>query len=63
MAAIPTQGGPPRQAKRRIRQGAEHHYTPAFLIGPTGGALKPLLHFALTEPLAFEEAFREALAT
>jgi hypothetical protein len=37
-------------------------HTPAFLIGPTGGPLKPLLHFTLTEPLAFEEAFREGLA-
>jgi hypothetical protein len=37
-------------------------YTPAFLIGPTGGHLRQLLHFTLTEPLAFEAAFREALA-
>jgi Thioredoxin len=37
-------------------------YTPAFLIGPTGGAMRQLLHFTLTEPLAFEAAFREALA-
>lgn len=36
--------------------------TPAFLIGPTGGRLKPLLHFTLTEPLAFEAAFKAALA-
>jgi protein-disulfide isomerase len=36
-------------------------YTPAFLVGPTGGRLRPLVHFTLTEPLAFEEAFREAL--
>jgi protein-disulfide isomerase len=35
--------------------------TPAFLIRPTGGPLEPLLHFTLTEPLAFEAAFREAL--
>jgi hypothetical protein len=37
-------------------------YTPAFLIGPTGGKLKQLLHYTLTEPLAFEAAFRDALA-
>lgn len=37
-------------------------HTPAFLIGPTGGHLKPLLDFTLTEPLAFEAAFRAALA-
>ncbi len=38
------------------------HATPAFFVGPTGGRLEPLLHFTLTEPLAFEAAFREALA-
>jgi Thioredoxin len=37
-------------------------HTPAFSIGPTGGAIKPLLHFTLTEPLAFEAAFKAALA-
>lgn len=37
-------------------------YTPAFLIGPTGGPMRQLLDFTLTEPLAFEAAFREALA-
>ncbi len=37
------------------------HHAPAFLIGPTGGRLKPLLHFTLSEPLAFEAAFEEAL--
>jgi hypothetical protein len=35
--------------------------TPAFLIGPTGGPMRQLLHFTLTEPLAFEAAFEEAL--
>ncbi|MBS1882317.1 MAG: thioredoxin domain-containing protein [Actinobacteria bacterium] len=38
-------------------------YTPAFLIGPTGGKLKPLLDFTLTEPLAFEAAFEKALGS
>lgn len=37
-------------------------YTPAFLIGPTGGRMRRLLHFTLTGPLAFEAAFGEALA-
>jgi hypothetical protein len=37
-------------------------YTPAFLIGPTGEVAKPLLNFTLTEPLAFEDAFRGTLA-
>lgn len=35
--------------------------TPAFSIGPSGGSLEPLLHFTLTEPLAFEAAFEKAL--
>jgi hypothetical protein len=35
--------------------------TPAFLIGPTGGRMKQLLDFTLTEPLAFEAAFEEAM--
>lgn len=35
--------------------------TPAFSIGPTKGGLKPLRHFTLTEPLAFEAAFERAL--
>jgi protein-disulfide isomerase len=30
--------------------------TPSFLIGPTGGAARPLLHFGLNEPGVFEEA-------
>jgi hypothetical protein len=51
-------------AIRDIRAAQSHHisYTPSFLIGPTGGKLKPLLDFTLTEPLAFEAAFKEALA-
>ncbi len=36
-------------------------HTPAFLIGPSGGRLRPLLHFTLSEPLAFEAAFEEAM--
>jgi hypothetical protein len=47
------------------RVATSHHitYTPAFLIGPTGGKLKPLIDFTLTGPLAFEAAFEEALRT
>ncbi|HEX7246071.1 MAG TPA: thioredoxin domain-containing protein [Solirubrobacterales bacterium] len=30
--------------------------TPSFLIGPTGGEARPLLHFGLQEPKVFEEA-------
>lgn len=32
--------------------------TPSFLIGPTGGESRPLLHFGLDEPRVFEEAIR-----
>lgn len=35
--------------------------TPSFLIGPTGGVARPLLHFGLEEPEVFEEAIREVL--
>lgn len=35
--------------------------TPSFLIGPTGGVARPLLHFGLQEPKVFEEAIRELL--
>ena len=50
-------------ARRELRAPAVHDISgiPAFLIGPTGGRLKPLLHFTLTEPLAFEAAFEEAV--
>lgn len=44
----------------KLRLARDLRYTPAFLIGPTGGALEPLLHFTLNEPLAFEGAFRSA---
>jgi protein-disulfide isomerase len=35
--------------------------TPSFLIGPTGGTPRVLRHFALEEPMVFEEAIRELL--
>jgi protein-disulfide isomerase len=35
--------------------------TPSFLIGPTGGIARPLRHFGLNDPKAFEEAIREVL--
>jgi hypothetical protein len=37
------------------------HYTPAFLIGPTGGAAEPLLHFSFTETAGFDEAIERLL--
>jgi len=45
----------------RVAQLRHIEYTPAFLIGPTGGPLKQLVDFTLTEPLAFEAAFEEAM--
>jgi len=35
--------------------------TPSFLIGPTGGRARPLLHFSLEEPRVFDEAIRGLL--
>jgi protein-disulfide isomerase len=36
--------------------------TPSFLIGPTGGAARPLRHFSLEEPKVFEEAIEAVLS-
>lgn len=36
--------------------------TPAFLIGPTGGSTKFILHYSLTESAAFDEAIESTLA-
>jgi hypothetical protein len=35
--------------------------TPSFLIGPTGGTARPLLHFSLEESKVFDEAIRGEL--
>jgi protein-disulfide isomerase len=35
--------------------------TPSFLIGPTGGPSRPLLHFSLDEPRVFDEAIEATL--
>jgi hypothetical protein len=35
--------------------------TPSFLIGPTDGPARPLLHFELQEPGVFEEAIKDVL--
>jgi protein-disulfide isomerase len=37
--------------------------TPAFMIGPTGGAARHLWHFSLTESAAFDEAIEGVLAS
>jgi protein-disulfide isomerase len=49
------------QWDRRIARRHSIHYTPAFLVGPTGGPAKPLLHFSLTETAAFDEAIEAVL--
>ena len=49
------------QSDGRVARRHSIHYTPAFLIGPTGGSAKPLLHFSLTESAAFNEAIEAVL--
>lgn len=52
------------RAVTRDRVFARRHsigYTPAFLIGPTGGAPQPLLHFSLIETVAFDDAIEAIL--
>jgi protein-disulfide isomerase len=49
---------------KRDGQLARHrgiHFTPAFLIGPTGGRAMPLLHFTFTETPAFDEVIERLL--
>lgn len=48
---------------RRLAHAHGIRKTPAFLIGPTGGSAKPLLHFSLLESRAFDEAVERALRT
>jgi protein-disulfide isomerase len=52
-----------QQVTRDLRIAQAHHiyYTPAFLIGPTGGKTEPLLHFSFTETAAFDEAVERML--
>lgn len=49
------------QWDRRVARRHLIHFTPAFLIGPTGGSAGPLLHFSLTESAAFDEAIEAVL--
>lgn len=51
------------QWDRRVAHLHSIHYTPAFLIGATGGPASPLLHFSLTETAAFDEAIEGVLAS
>lgn len=52
-----------RQLKRDRRIALEHriHLTPAFLVGPTGGTVKQLMHFSFTETAAFDQVIEAAL--
>lgn len=43
-------------ADERLAKATALRSTPSFLIGPTGGAARPLRHFALEEPGVFDEA-------
>jgi protein-disulfide isomerase len=49
------------RADRRLAHAHGIHETPAFLIGPTGGRAKPLLHFSLLESRVFDEAVEGVL--
>jgi len=42
-------------------KGFPERTTPSFLIGPTGGQARPLLHFAFGESKVFDEAIKELL--
>ena len=52
-----------RQVKRdgQMAKVRRIYFTPAFLIGPTGGHAMPLLHFTFTETPAFDEAIERLL--
>jgi hypothetical protein len=52
-----------RQVERdaHLAEARRIYFTPAFLIGPTGGPAKPLLHFTFTETPAFDEAIERLL--
>jgi hypothetical protein len=52
-----------REVKRdgNMARGRRIHFTPAFLIGPTGGHATALLHFTFTETPAFDEAIEGLL--
>lgn len=49
------------EADERLHDTWQLQSTPTFLIGPTGGAARPLLHFGLDEPQVFETAVNELL--
>jgi protein-disulfide isomerase len=51
------------QADKALARRSGLRSTPSFLIGPTGGVARPLLHFSLDEPKVFEEAVEGLLST
>lgn len=49
------------ETDERLHDARHLKSTPSFLIGPTGGVARPLLHFGLDEPRVFEEAIKGVL--
>ncbi len=49
------------EADEALAKATGMNRTPSFLIGPTGGAARPLRHFGLQDAGVFEEAMRELL--
>jgi protein-disulfide isomerase len=47
---------PQIEAEEALAKAKRLDETPSFLIGPTGGAARPLRHFSLDEPKVFDEA-------
>jgi protein-disulfide isomerase len=52
---------PQIEAEEALAKAKRLDETPSFLIGPTGGAARPLRHFSLEEPKVFDEAVKELL--
>ncbi len=57
----PSKWVPRIEADERLAKATHMISTPSFLIGPTGGAAKPLRHFGLEESGVFEEAVEAVL--
>jgi len=49
------------ESDQALAEAKEMESTPSFLIGPTGGEARRLLHFSLEEPAVFDEAIRDLL--
>ena len=59
--AVPQSWVPQLEADAELASAKRLDNTPSFLIGPTGGVARPLLHFGLEEPKVFEEAVQGLL--